>query len=54
MKKKVLGGLVASALVCAIGAVTGLVMIFKSGKIIDEHNGEREKKKNAYSDNKRN
>ena len=38
MKKKDIGQLIASGVVCAVGAITGLVMMIKSGKKIDERN----------------
>ncbi len=54
MKKRDLVRLAASSLVCAAGAVTGLVMMVKSGKKIDESNRKKEERNDAYYNDKRN
>ena len=43
MKKKEIGRFAASVLVTAVGAATGLLMMVKSGKMIDEKNKRKSK-----------
>ncbi len=53
MKKKDIGRLAASAVICAAGAVTGLVMMVLSGRKIDEKTKKKEDDGDADYDDER-